>query len=71
MAFLVKNAKKNEEKGLDVEKVVELILKVDNMKKPRLSYTVGSDAFWASIVTKLPQETINALIKLGIKLRAK
>ena len=71
MNFLVANAHRNEEKGLDVSKVVNLILKVDKTSHPKSSYTVGMDAFFASIATKLPQDLINKLIKLGIKLRIK
>ena len=71
MEFLAKNAQKNENKGLSAEKVVEVILKVDRMKNPKLSYTVGKDAYIASLISKLPQKVVNALVKLGIKVRVK
>ena len=71
MQFIVANARKNEEKGLCVTKVVETILVADNSKNPRLSYTVGKDAFCASLISKLPQNCINKLVKLGLKLRMK
>lgn len=71
MDFLSKNAQKNETKGLDVSKVVELILKVDRDKNPKPSYTVGRDAFFAKQIAKLPQSIINALVKLGLKFRMK
>lgn len=69
MEYVVANARKNEEKGLDVNKVVEVILKADRAKKPKLSYTVGKDAFSAHLISKLPQSLINRLVKFGIKVR--
>ena len=71
MDFIISNARKNEKKGLSVEKVVEVILKADRSKKPRLSYTIGRDALFAHIVSKLPQRLINKLIKFGLKVRMK
>lgn len=71
MEYVMKNAQKNETKGLSVEKVVETILKADKANKPRLSYTVGKDAFFAHWISKLPQEVVNSLVKLGIKARVK
>ena len=71
MDFLSRNAQKNETKGLNVSKVVELILKVDRAKKPKPSYTIGKDAFFAKQIAKLPQNIINILVKAGLKLRMK
>lgn len=71
MAFIASNARKNETKGLDVDKVVKTILIADLAKKPRLTYTVGTDAFFAHMISKLPQRIINKLVKLGLKLRMK
>ena len=69
MEYIISNAKKNEKTGLCVDKVVDTILKADRTKNPKLSYTVGRDAFFARILSKLPQEMINGIIKLGIKLK--
>jgi len=69
MRYVLENAKKNERTGLSAEKVVDTILQADRAKNPKLSYTVGSDAFFASIVSKMPQNVVNRLIKLGIKLK--
>ena len=69
MKYVSANARKNEEKGLSVEKVVEVILRADKSKTPKLSYTVGKDAFCALLISKLPQCLINKLVKLGIKIR--
>jgi len=71
MTFVMENAQKNETKGLSVEKVVETILKADKLKNPKLSYTVGKDAFVAQMISKLPQNIINSLVKFGLKTRMK
>ncbi len=67
MELIIANAKKNETGGLSVSKVVDTILKADSAKNPKLSYTVGKDAFFASLISKLPQNTVNSLVKLGLK----
>ncbi len=67
MEFLAQNALKNEKKGLPVSEVVKVIKKVDGLQKPKASYTVGKDAFAAQLMSKMPQDLINAFIKLGMK----
>lgn len=69
MEFIANNARKNETKGLSVEKVVEIIIKADKAKKPKLSYLVGKDAKFASILSKLPQGLVNKIVKFGLKSR--
>ena len=71
MRFLINNAKKNEQKGLSAGEVVKVILKADRVKNPKLSYTVGKDAFAAGLVSKLPQALVNKLIKAGLSYRIK
>ena len=71
MRFMVKNAEKNQTRGLDVSKVVELIARVNEMENPRYSYTVGFDARFASIISRLPQECLNAIISYGLNRRVK
>ena len=71
MKYLVANAFQNEKNGLSVEKVADVIQKADNAKSPKLSYTVGADAFFASLTAKLPQDLVNKLIRLGIKLKCR
>lgn len=71
MKFLIKNAQKNETKGLSVNKVVDKIIKIDNLKKAKPSYTIGKDAFVANIISKLPQNIINKLVKLSLNTRLK
>lgn len=67
--YLINNALKNEEHGLDVNKVVSVILKADSSKRPKSSYTVGSDAFFAKLISILPQDIINAIIIKGMKIK--
>lgn len=69
MKFMIANAQKNGSKGLAVDKVVDVILKADSARKPKLSYTVGHDAFMASLFAKLPQGFVNKLVKFGLKKR--
>lgn len=67
MVYMAQNAMKNERCGLPVSKVVDLIRKIDNSDNPKSSYTVGKDAFFAEIVSKLPQGVLNRLIDFGLK----
>lgn len=70
MKYMVANASKNGKKGLPVEKVVDLIVKVDAMKNPKPSYCVGCDAKVAEFVSKLPFDWQNRLVKFKLsKLR--
>ena len=71
MNFIARNALKNETKGLSVDKVVDLILKIDSTKNPRLSYLLGKDAVFASLLSKLPQSLVNKIVKFGLKSRMK
>lgn len=67
--FVKNNALKNTKKGLPVSKVADLIVKIDGLKNPKSSYTVGFDAKFAQIMSLLPQELINKIIKFGMKYR--
>ena len=72
MAYMIKNADKNEKKGAPVERVVETVLKADSAINPKLTYTIGKDAFAARLVSKLPQLLINKIIQSKVnKLRSK
>lgn len=64
--YLKNNAIKNEKKGLSVDNVVKIVVKVDNMKNPKPSYCVGIDAKFASIVSHLPQKILNSIIKFRL-----
>ncbi len=71
MKYVLLNAEKNKTRGLSAKDVVKVILKADRAKNPKLSYTVGLDAYVASLVARLPQNIINLIIKWGIKSRIK
>lgn len=62
MEFMVRNAQENSEKGLDPQKVIDLIVKVEALENPKPSYTIGLDAKIAEIVSHLPQGLINKII---------
>ena len=64
--FLKNNALDNEKHGLNVEKVVQTIVKADTSKNPKPSYCVGLDAIAVSIVSRLPQSILNLIIKQKI-----
>lgn len=67
MQYMAANAEKNGKKGLPVEKVVSVIKKSAYVNNPKASYTIGNDAFFAEMISKLPPTMINTLIKLGMK----
>jgi len=69
MKYIIANAQKNAKTGLPPKRVVDAILKADNSKNPKLSYTVGFDALIASLLSKLPQNILNKIIKFGIKIK--
>lgn len=67
MKYMINNAQKNGKQGLQVEKVVKLIAKVDKLKNPNPSYTIGFDAKFAEIASHLPLKLLNNIIKYKIK----
>ena len=69
MELVIRSARKSETNGSKPQDVVNVILKADAAKKPKLSYTVGNDALMAYIVSKLPQKIINHIIKTMLKSR--
>ena len=69
MKYVIANAQRNRTRGLSAEKVADLIIKVDRLKNPKLSYTIGADAYLAKLVSALPQKVINDIIKIGIKIK--
>lgn len=68
-SFMVENAKKCSETGLDPKIVSDIVLKVDKMKNPKPSYTVGFDAKMAEILSHLPQNWINFIVKKMLEKR--
>ena len=69
LEFVKNNALKNTQKGLPVSRVADLIIKIDALRNPKSSYTVGKDAKFAQILSLLPQGAVNKIIKFGMKYR--
>ena len=67
--FLMKNAGKNNEKGLEPLQIAELISKILKNKRPKLSYNIGRDSYIACVFSLFPQRFVNFLIKYGLKKR--
>ena len=65
--YMINNARKNETYGLDVMRVVKLIAEIDKNPNPKSSYTIGWDAKTAEIISKLPQDIINKLVKHALR----
>ena len=68
-AFMVENAKKCAKTGLDAKKVVDLVVKVNEIEKPKPSYTIGLDAKAAEILSHFPQKFINFVVKKMLEKR--
>lgn len=69
LTFLMENAKINETKGLDAQIVSDFILKIEGLEKPKSSYTIGLDAKFAEILSHLPQDWINWIVKKSLTTR--
>ena len=69
--YLMKNAEENKTKGLNPQKVADFIVKISELEKPKLSYTIGADAKFAEILSHLPQGWINGLVRTALVKRAK
>lgn len=67
--FLAKNAQKNNHKGLEPQAVVDLIMRINDLKNPKPSYTIGLDAKCAEILSHLPQSWINFMVCKGFEHR--
>lgn len=71
LEFLKNNAIKNSGRGLVISDVAKAIKSIAEVKNPKASYTLGFDAKMAHLLSFLPQDLINKLVKLGMKLRIK
>lgn len=71
LEFLKNNALKNTNKGMDVIKAASIIKKIALLKNPKPSYTIGKDAKFSQILSILPQNIINKLVKFGLNCRIK
>jgi len=71
LEFIKNNALKNSHKGLNVEYAAKFVQKIALSKNPKSSYTLGRDAKFAQLLSHLPQDVINKLVKFGLKQRMK
>ena len=69
LEFIKNNALKNSHKGLNVEEVATEIQKIALAKNPKSSYVIGRDAKVAQILSLLPQDLINKIVKFGMNFR--
>lgn len=69
MEYLMNNAKKNKNKGLDPQVVSDFIVNIEGLEDPKPSYTIGLDAKWAEILSHFPQSWINWIVKESLKQR--
>lgn len=69
MEYLMKNAEKNKTKGLEAQTVSDFIVKIEGLENPKSSYTIGLDAKWAEVLSHLPQDWINWVIKKSFEHR--
>lgn len=61
--YLAENAKQNNYRGLEPETVADFIVKIEGLKNPKSSYTIGIDAKCTEIFSHLPQGWINFVVK--------
>lgn len=71
LEFIKNNALKNTNKGLSTEYVAKFIKKIDSLKNPKSTYTIGKDAKFAQFLSILPQDLVNKIIKFGMQIRIK
>lgn len=69
MNFLMQNAEKNKNKGLEAKAVADFVVKIEALENPKPSYTIGQDAKWAEILSHFPQAWINWIVKTSLKER--
>ena len=68
MNYIIENARKNNYRGAFASDVAKVVLKALEMKNPKSSYTVGKDAFWVMLLSKIcPQSFINKLTRIKLK----
>lgn len=69
--FLLKNAKKNANKGVKPYDVAKVIFKAINSKNPKNSYLIGFDAHVASFSRFIPKRILNKLIRFKLNQRVR
>ncbi|MDD3436036.1 MAG: SDR family NAD(P)-dependent oxidoreductase [Candidatus Gastranaerophilales bacterium] len=69
LAFMIETAQKGAQSGLDAQKVVDLVVKIEGLEKPKPSYVIGFDAKVAEVVSHLPQKWINFIVRKMLEKR--
>lgn len=69
--FLMKNARSNTDKGLKPQDIADTVYKALCAKRPKQSYNVGKDSYFARFVSLLPQGVTNFCIKTALSKRIK
>lgn len=69
LQLLAQNARKNDSKGLRAEDIANLVFKVLTVKNPKLSYNIGKDSAFAKLLSFLPQNVCNLLMKTVLRHR--
>lgn len=69
LEFLKNNALKNTNKGLNVTVAAQKIKKIALKKKVKPSYLIGKDSVIAGILSHLPQEILNKLVKKAMTIK--
>ena len=66
---LKNNALKNTNKGLNVTVAAQKIKEIALKKKVKSSYLIGKDSVIAGILSHLPQEMLNKLVKKAMSIK--
>lgn len=69
--YLLKNAEENKNRGLEAKTVADFIVHIEGLEKPKASYTIGFDAFFAEFLSHLPQCWINWLVRKSLEQKIK
>ncbi len=69
LEFLKNNALKNTNKGLNVTVAAQKIKEIALKKKVKPSYLIGKDSVIAGILSHLPQEILNKLVKKAMTIK--
>lgn len=69
LEFLKNNALKNTNKGLNVTVAAQKIKEIALKKKVKSSYLIGKDSVIAGILSHLPQEMLNKLVKKAMSIK--
>lgn len=67
--FLVENANKNSLHATNPIYVSKKIAQIVDLKNPKAVYNIGLDAKFAKLTRFLPQDFVNSIVKLALKMR--